>query len=254
MHTDCGLKCLRFILVGLTITGAGGSLHGQARTLAPRVVVLNLYFAAPGNRPQVLALRHRASQARRTLGLPEGRILVRTSDDSTLPDVIWEGEFPNEAAHEQDMAIRGASPAFEAIRDTMQSLIGRFERLLFTIEDAPFLSGGHASDDLVVVQNWYFAKPGLQSEVLAQRLHASRVREDLGVPRGRVLHRLTRGQDLPEVIWEAEYANLEARQREADWVGETAQFKVVMERMGTLLRLFVRGTWQVDPTPSSQRQ
>jgi hypothetical protein len=63
----------------------------------------------------------------------------------------------------------------------------------------------------IVVQNYYYPKPGKQEEVYQWRLHASEVRAKLGLPKGRVLKKIT-GDVLYAVAWECEYPSLEARE------------------------------------------
>ena len=81
------------------------------------------YFAKPGLWREVLALRRRACAVRRDLGLPSGRIHVRSaSGDAAAPDVVWECDFADEAAQQADLAARGESPAFEAVSAEMRTL------------------------------------------------------------------------------------------------------------------------------------
>jgi len=51
--------------------------------------------------------------------------------------------------------------------------------------------------------------------------------------------------DQPDVIWECEYPNAEAREREAAAVGVAPEFQVVQRHMSTLIRRFERGTYSV---------
>src|SRR5262245_57663859 len=88
------------------------------------------YFAKPGRAAEVLATRRRASQVRVALGLPHGRILVKADPAGEGPDVTWECPFPDAAAQAADLAARGRSPEFEAVRARMVTLIDRFERLV----------------------------------------------------------------------------------------------------------------------------
>ena len=62
----------------------------------------------------------------------------------------------------------------------------------------------------LVVQNYYYAKPGKAEEVYHWRLHASEVRAGLGLAPGRVLKRVRSSDDpvdstdLPDVVKEIE--------------------------------------------------
>jgi carboxymethylenebutenolidase len=86
------------------------------------------YFAKPGLADAVLAARRRASAVRAALGLPAGTIRTKAGGDG--PDVTWECPFASATAHTHDLASRGASVEFEAVRAEMRSLILRFERLV----------------------------------------------------------------------------------------------------------------------------
>jgi dienelactone hydrolase len=94
------------------------------------VVERTHYYARPGRVAEVLATRRDASEVRRALGLPYGRILVKAAPESEGPDVSWECAFPDAAAHARDLEARAQSPEFAAMRARMTSLIGRFERLV----------------------------------------------------------------------------------------------------------------------------
>ena len=58
---------------------------------------------------------------------------------------------------------------------------------------------------MIVSFNFYYARPSLADRVLRQRLRACDVRQDIGVPRGRVLARTAGAADLPDVIWEHQF-------------------------------------------------
>jgi len=100
------------------------------------------YFAKPGLAEKVLAIRRRASGVRRELGLPGGRIFLRQpGGDPEGPDVAWECEFVDAAAQAADLAARGASPAFEAVRAEMTACLARFGRHVFARDDEPIANG-----------------------------------------------------------------------------------------------------------------
>ena len=87
------------------------------------------YYAHPGHAAAVLATRRRASQARIAEGLPGGEIMIGAEGgDGSTPDVVWQCAFPDAAAQAADLAARGASAAFEAVRAEMRTHIARFER------------------------------------------------------------------------------------------------------------------------------
>ena len=103
------------------------------------------YYAKPGLAPEVLATRRRASQVRVALGLAHGRILAKADPTGEGPDVTWECAFPDAAAQAADLAARGRSPEFEAVRARMVTLIDRFERLVLVEEGDPRDAGSDAA-------------------------------------------------------------------------------------------------------------
>ncbi len=84
------------------------------------------YFAKPGQREAVLAMRRNASAVRVALGLPPGAIFVKAEGDG--PDVSWQCAFADAAAHAADLKAREESEAFERVRAEMRAVIQRFER------------------------------------------------------------------------------------------------------------------------------
>jgi len=94
------------------------------------VVERTHYYAKPGRVAEVLATRRHASEVRRAIGLPYGRILVKTEPQGDGPDVTWECAFADAGAHARDLEARAESPEFADVRARMTSLIDRFERLV----------------------------------------------------------------------------------------------------------------------------
>lgn len=94
------------------------------------VIEITNYYALPGQFEAVLAQRKRASQVRVDLGLPAGRIFRKL--EGAGPDVRWECYFENRAAYEADLARRNNSAEFRAARESMHTLLERFERHLQT--------------------------------------------------------------------------------------------------------------------------
>ncbi len=109
------------------------------------------------------------------------------------------------------------------------------------------------SDGAVVVQNFYYALPGKADDVYRWRLHASEVRARLGLPAGRVLKRTPTpagdesSSDLPDVVWECEYASASARAADVARLDATHEFDDVEAHMKGLLRQFRRATFSVAP-------
>jgi hypothetical protein len=216
-----------------------------------KIVALNMYYAREGGADEVLQTRCDASRVRLAIGLPAGRILRRVDGDSNSPHVVWECQFDSIAAHDLDMGGRGDSQAFEAVRERMRKLLVRFERTLWTIEDGDAELYGAASLGSIHVLNEYYAAQGCVEQVLEHRIHASDVRESLGHKRGWVLRRVSplgdEGSELPDVLWQLNYADLVARESDFSALTGKQQFQVVMEKMRTLTRHFGRSVWKSAP-------
>ena len=101
------------------------------------------YYAKPDRAAEVLATRRQASEIRRTLGLPAGRILAKAEPAGEGPDVSWECAFLDAAAHARDLEARAQSAEFAAVRARMTALIHRFERLVL-LSDASALGDGES--------------------------------------------------------------------------------------------------------------
>jgi hypothetical protein len=93
-----------------------------------RVIEQTEYWARPGKAEEVYRWRIHACVVREKLGLPRGRVFRRQNSSNTLPDVVWQIEYPDEAARQHDLAVRDQSPQFKAVRDHMDALIVHFER------------------------------------------------------------------------------------------------------------------------------
>ncbi len=262
----CGSKACFILALCLTawnVAAATAALPTELRLEHPgRIVVLNMYYANPGKADEVLQTRLQASNIREQMGLPRGRVLKRINDAENLPDVMWACEYADIAAHDADMASRAGSDSFEGIRDRMRTVLQRFERTLWrvahpaddgkTVLTAAGLPGASLPPGGIVVTNWYFAAAGNEQAVLDHRVHASDVRVQLGRPPGRVFARLLgtsfeSSGELPGVMWQAEYKNLKDRRVDSNATAATTEFQAVMDHMGTLLRDFDRGVWEVQP-------
>ena len=103
----------------------------------------------------------------------------------------------------------------------------------------------------LVVQNYYYAKPGKAEEVYQWRLHASEVRAGLGLARGRVLKRLRSpddpidNTDLPDVVWECEYVSPAAREADLARLDASGKFVPVEKHMEGLIRQFRRLIFEI---------
>jgi hypothetical protein len=112
--------------------------------------------------------------------------------------------------------------------------------------EAPAQVGAAPASRVLVVQNYYYALPGKATDVYQWRLHASDVRAQLGLARGRVLRRVPDPKTdnltaaLPDVIWECEYSSPEAREADVARLGKSGEFDAVEKHMETLIRDFRR--------------
>ncbi len=216
-----------------------------------KVVVFNMYFANPGKAAEVLATRREATRVRLALGLPAGRILRLVEGTQRLPGILWECDFESTAAHDEDMAGRGASPDFVTVRKRMAGLLTRFQRTVWFeahCADEAWPTGEAAT---VTVLNAYHPLAGNQDRVLAQRVHASEVRQTLGYPAGRTLSRvspqgLAKGA-IPQVLWQMNYPDVQSRRGDFEAVTATAAFQEVTRSMRELLSDFERGIWETVP-------
>lgn len=90
------------------------------------------YYAKPGKRDTVLAIRRKACAVRVSIGISAGSISVKENPQGDGPDVAWECAFPTEADRDRDLQARADSTEFAAVREEMRSAIDRFERVFFT--------------------------------------------------------------------------------------------------------------------------
>jgi hypothetical protein len=121
---------LGLLLIGLV----NGGPAGIERATSSRLVIHNYYFAKPGLADSVYRTRLEASAIRRRLGLVVGRVLRRRSASDSLPDVIWEAEYPDSTARARDVAALDRNPDFDAIQRRMDQFIRRFDRAVWTDE------------------------------------------------------------------------------------------------------------------------
>ena len=98
---------------------------------------------------------------------------------------------------------------------------------------------------MIVSFNFYYAKPGLADAVLRQRLLACDVRDDLKLPRGRVLVRQSGGADLPDVIWEQPFADVNGHLADMDVRAASPEFEAVRAGLRQLTRRFERPLFEV---------
>jgi hypothetical protein len=115
---------------------------------------------------------------------------------------------------------------------------------LLVVSVSPILM--HAqSQKSILVQNCYYPKDGKTEEVYQWRLHASEVRVKLGLPKGRVLKKIS-GNAGPYVLWICEYPSLAAREKDISLIDKSEAFKKVQAHMETLIEKFERFVWEID--------
>jgi hypothetical protein len=107
-----------------------------------------------------------------------------------------------------------------------------------------------------VLQNYYYAQPGKEAEVLNLRLHASDILKKLGVRSGRVLHRLKNRFDItttedPDVVWECEFPDEASLKHDVQIVRASEEFDAVQKQMSVVLRNFESRRWEVQ-TPAGR--
>lgn len=165
---------------------------------------LNFYYAIPGNEAAVLRQRLRACDVRQELGIPRGRVLMRSYGNKDLPDVVWEQFFENIAGHHADMAVRAGSPAFEAVRAGMRKLCRRFERPLFEIQE-PGEPPAIACTPAVVALDWIFCAPERMDDALHIVHQTAKHGTEPPPTTSRILRFMGDGNDLPALLWQREY-------------------------------------------------
>jgi hypothetical protein len=90
----------------LTGPAAESMAQQQAAHGATAVVQLS-YYAVPGKEQEVLSVRLSACDVLEKNGVTRGRVLTRgessrETKNADNPDVVWEGEFPDEATIRRD--------------------------------------------------------------------------------------------------------------------------------------------------------
>jgi hypothetical protein len=87
----------------------------------------------------------------------------------------------------------------------------------------------------IIEQTSYYAKAGMAEAVYQQRIHASEIRQKIGLPPGQVFRRVGGTGDLP---------NADAMERDLDVRAQSREFEEVRVKMRTLYGNFSRGFYQ----------
>lgn len=109
------------------------------------------------------------------------------------------------------------------------------------IAAAPF----HIKIRMIVSYNFYYARPGNAAAVLQQRIRASDVRAQLGLPRGRTISKIEGGDvegrdDFPNVIWRLDFAGMTGQDADMKIRAASPEFEAIRHGMRQLYRRFER--------------
>ena len=209
------------------------------------ITSFNFYYAHPGQEDAVLRQRLRACDVRENMGVPRGRVLARSAGGAELPDVIWEHQFDKVDGHHADMAARAASAEFEAIRAGMRKLCRRFERPLFEIS-ADAAAAVLAPASRVVALDWIFCAPSHGDRALTVAEQQANLFSRFGVARGRLLRLITPGNDLPQVIWQREHADMASYEQATARIAASTDMKIWPYAAEALAARIERSVWTVQ--------
>jgi hypothetical protein len=93
---------------------------------------------------------------------------------------------------------------------------------------------------MIVSYNFYYAKPGNAAAVLQQRIKASDVRAQLGLPRGRIISKVKGEGDWPDVIWRLDFADMATQNADMKARADSPEFEAIRQGMRQLYRRFER--------------
>lgn len=93
---------------------------------------------------------------------------------------------------------------------------------------------------MIVSWNFYFARPGNAAAVLQQRIKASDVRAQLGLPRGRIISRIEGSEHWPDVAWRFDFPDMTAQDADMKIRADSAEFEAARLGMRQLYRRFER--------------
>lgn len=93
---------------------------------------------------------------------------------------------------------------------------------------------------MIISYNFYYARPGNAAAVLQQRIGASDVRAQLGLPRGRTIRKIEGSSDFPDVIWHLDFADMAAQDADMQARAASTEFESIRHGMRQLYRRFER--------------
>ena len=93
---------------------------------------------------------------------------------------------------------------------------------------------------MIISWNFYYASPGNAAAVLQQRIKASDVRAQLGLPRGRIISKIEGDDDFPDVAWRLDFADMAAQDSDMRVRASSPEFEAIRHGMRQLYRRFER--------------
>jgi len=104
---------------------------------------------------------------------------------------------------------------------------------------------------VIVSFNFYYAHPDRAEAVLKQRLRASEVRQRIKLPYGRVMKRVLGEGELPDVIWEQEFSDVDGHHADMAARAASSEFEAIRAGMRQLIRRFERPLFEVSGAAAS---
>ena len=98
---------------------------------------------------------------------------------------------------------------------------------------------------MIVARHLYHPLPGKSADVLMQRQLACDLREKLGPQRGRVLTRVRGDGERAEVVWEWDYPDAAAYDRDMETQNASEEFMAVRRHMRTLIERMDRVPFEI---------
>jgi hypothetical protein len=109
---------------------------------------------------------------------------------------------------------------------------------------------------MIVSYNFYYARPGNAAAVLQQRIKASDIRTQLGLPRGRIISKVEGDGDWPDVIWRLDFSTMAEQDADMRARAASPEFEAIRQGMRQLYRRFERPLYaphdkNTEPLPAT---
>lgn len=104
---------------------------------------------------------------------------------------------------------------------------------------------------VIVSWNFYYARPGNESAVLQQRIRASDLREQLGLPRGRIISKIEGSVHWPDVAWRLDFADMQAQDADMKARADSTEFEAIRLGMRQLYQRFERPLYAATATANA---